>query len=166
MSFKEISIKDVETSPAELFGDRWALIGSGDIDNHNIMTASWGMLGKLWNKDVAFIFIRPQRYTYEIIEKEDYFTVNFLSGKYKDALNICGAASGRDCDKFERANLSPYYVEGTTAVEQANLVVVCKKIAITDMKPEDFISDEIDGFYKDKDYHRVYVGEIIKVLEK
>lgn len=166
MSFKEISIKDVSISPSELYGDKWALIGSGDQDRHNIMTASWGMLGKLWNKDVAVVFIRPPRYTYEIIEDEEYFTVNFLSEKYREALNICGVASGRDCDKFEHVGLSPYYVEGTTAVEQANLVVVCKKIAITDIKPEGFVDESIDSFYPKKDYHRVFVGEIIKVLQK
>ncbi|MEG1244309.1 MAG: flavin reductase, partial [Oscillospiraceae bacterium] len=116
--------------------------------------------------DVAVIFIRPQRYTFDIIENSEYFTVNFLSGKYKDALNICGAASGRDCDKFERVSLSPHYVDGTTAVEQATLAIVCKKIATTDMKPEDFLDKSIEGFYPGKDYHRVFVGEIVRVLEK
>lgn len=47
------------------------------------MTVSWGGLGELWGKDVAFIFIRPQRYTYEFIERENYFTMSFFGGEQK-----------------------------------------------------------------------------------
>lgn len=165
MSFKEIEMKDLSVAPCELFGTKWALIGAGDEKENNIMTASWGMLGKLWHKDVAVAFIRPQRHTYKIVEKCDYFTLSFLPEKYRDALKLCGSTSGRDGDKFESAKLTPHYVEGTTAVEESDLVLVCKKIAITDFDPAGFIDENVDeNIYPDKDYHRAYVGEIVKVL--
>ena len=166
MSFKEIEIKELTVSPGELFGTKWTLIGAGDKEDHNIMTASWGMLGKLWHKDVAVIFIRPQRHTYKIVEETDSFTLSFLPEEHRDALSFCGKASGKDVDKFEKAGLTPCYVDDTTAVEEANLVMVCKKLAITDFDPADFIDESIDDFYPTKDYHRAYVGEITKVFVK
>jgi len=166
MSFKDIDIKDITESAPEMFGDGWALIGAGDEGNHNIMTVSWGMLGRLWNKDVATVFIRPQRHTFDLVNSEDFFTINFFDEKYRGALNVCGEASGVDCDKFELAKLTPYYVDGTTAVEQSKYFLVCKKIAKTEMKPEDFLDESINKFYPDNDYHTVFVGEIIKVLKK
>ena len=166
MSFKDINIRDINESSPELFGDRWALIGAGDEKNHNIMTVSWGTLGRLWNKDVATVFIRPQRHTFDLIDNEDFFTINFLDEKYRESLNICGARSGADCDKFELAKLTPHYTDGTTAVEQSSYFIVCKKIAKTEMKPEDFLDESISKFYKDNDFHSVFIGEIIKVCKK
>lgn len=165
MGFKEIELKDLKVAPSELFGTKWALIGAGDESKHNIMTASWGMLGKLWRKDVALAFIRPQRYTYQLVEDNDMFTLSFFVENYREALNICGSKSGRDGDKFEMAGLTPYSVEGTTAVKEANIVLVCKKMAITDFDPSGFVDETLDEtFYSAKDYHRAYVGEVVKVL--
>ncbi len=166
MSFKEINIKDISESATELFGKRWALIGAGDENSSNIMTASWGTLGRLWNKDVAIIFVRPQRHTFGLIDKDELFTINFLDEQYRDALKICGEKSGKDYDKFELAKLNPYYVEGTTAVDESRYSIVCKKIAKTEMSPADFLDQAIEGFYPNKDYHYIFIGEIIKVLEK
>lgn len=166
MSFKEINIKDIPECPTELFGKRWALLGAGNEENHNIMTASWGTLGRLWNKDVAVIFVRPQRHTFELIEQEDFFTINFLDEDYRTALKLCGEKSGKDIDKFKASELTPYYVENTTAVEQSKYSIVCKKISKSKMDPSGFLDETIKGFYKDLDYHFVFVGEIIKVLEK
>ena len=44
-----------------LIGKEWMLITAGNIQHFNTMTASWGGLGWLWNKPVAFIFVRPER---------------------------------------------------------------------------------------------------------
>ena len=165
MPNKEISVRDIE-SPVKLFADNWSLIAAGDENNHNCMTASWGAVGRLWNKDVAIIFIRPQRYTYEFTEACDKFTINFLDEKYRDALNFCGKASGRDGDKFLSCGITPQYVENTTAVSEAKYSLICKKIAYEDMIPEGFIADDIKNNYQNNDYHRIYVGEIIKVLSE
>ena len=55
----------------ETIDKEWLLVCSGDKDNFNMMTASWGCLGWLWNKPVAVVFIRPERHTHELIEKND-----------------------------------------------------------------------------------------------
>ena len=73
----KINPKEIKENIISLFDDNWSLITAGDEKGYNTMTASWGGIGELWNKDVCFIFIRPQRYTYEFVEKNDLFTVSF-----------------------------------------------------------------------------------------
>ena len=74
-----------ETKPELLTGEvferiskQWMLITAGPEKNCNTMTASWGGLGILWGKPVSTIYIRPQRYTREFVEREDYYTLSFL----------------------------------------------------------------------------------------
>ena len=71
-NFTEIDVKNPELNPFTKIGKEWMLITAGNEDNFNTMTASWGGLGVLWNKNVAFTFIRPSRYTHEFTEKEDW----------------------------------------------------------------------------------------------
>ena len=73
---KEVTIEAIAQENAfELIGKEWMLVTGGTKDNFNMMTASWGGIGWLWNKPVAFIFIRPERYTYPLIEKNDQLTL-------------------------------------------------------------------------------------------
>lgn len=130
------------------------------------MTASWGGMGELWNKDVCFIFVRPQRYTYEFLEKNEKFTLSFYGAEWKKALSFCGTKSGRDFDKAKETGLIPKFIDETTTFEQAEITIVCKKIAFQDMSPEGFIDKSIEKNYAAKDYHRIYVGEILEVYVK
>lgn len=88
---KKINVRDIKTSPVELIGDDWALLTAGTPDKFNTMTVSWGALGEMWGRDAAFVFVRPQRYTFEFIEQSDIFTLSFYGSEYKDALRLCGA---------------------------------------------------------------------------
>ena len=58
-AFKEITPKEITNNPFELIGDDWALVTSGSKDKFNTMTVSWGGVGVMWGKPVAFTFIRP-----------------------------------------------------------------------------------------------------------
>ena len=158
---KEISIKELKESAVSLFDDRWALITAGNKESWNTMTASWGALGELWNKDVCFCFIRPQRYTYEFTEREELFTVSFFGEEYKKALAFCGRNSGRDVDKAKEAGLTPAEIKGSMSFEEAEIVLVCKKLAFQDIDPKGFLDESIENNYNG-DYHRVYIGEIVK----
>lgn len=165
--FTEISAKELNENPFKLIGDEWTLITAGTPDNYNTMTASWGGLGVLWNKNVVTIYIRPQRYTYEFIENNDYFTLSFFTQEYKKDLTFCGRHSGREYDKAKECGLTPIKIDETTTFDQAKLVLVCKKLYHDDIKPENFHDDLIDNQnYPNKDYHRLYIGEIIKVYSK
>lgn len=94
-----------------------------------MMTASWGCLGWLWNKPVAVVFIRPERFTHELIEANDTMTLSFLghSEEARKIYNFCGSKSGRDLDKCEATGLKPVVLEGgSIGFEQARLTLECK----------------------------------------
>lgn len=166
MPFKEINVRDIKKSPIQLIADDWALVTAGDLNSHNTMTVSWGGVGELWGKDVSFIFIRPQRYTLEFINKSEFYSVCFFSESKNKALKFCGAHSGRDFDKDKEANLTATFAEKAPFYEEANLVLICRKMAVQDIKPQGFLDSTIDKWYPDKDYHKMFVGAIEKVLIK
>lgn len=167
MAFQEISIDSLEFNPFHKIQKEWMLITAGDEKKSNTMTASWGGLGIMWGKNIATAYIRPQRYTKEFVDANEDFTLSFLPEEYRKALSVCGSVSGRDGDKWSASGLHPYYVDGTTAVEEANLIFVCKKQYHQEMKPECFDEKENDTkWYPEKDYHTMYMGEIVKVLRR
>lgn len=166
MSFKEIDIRNSKFSPFKLIGDEWMLVTSGNKQSFNTMTASWGGIGVLWNKNVVFSFIRPQRYTYEFIENNDYYTLSFYPSEYKDALALCGSKSGRDVDKVKETGLTPNFSEKAVFFEEASLVLVCKKLYSQFIEPNCFIDADISDNYPLKDYHKMYVGDIVKAFVK
>ncbi len=168
MIFKEANIEDVRESAPKLIGKEWMLITAGNDSLFNTMTASWGGLGHLWNKNVAFIFVRPQRYTFEFTEREDTFTISFFTEEYRKALNICGSKSGRNTNKVEEAGLTPYALpDGSMAFEQARMVMVCKKLYADFLDPKAFVDTAaVSKWYPTNDFHKMYVGEIIKVYRK
>ena len=164
---REISPRDIDKNAIRLITEDWALLTAGNADGWNTMTVSWGGLGELWGKDVAFVFVRPQRYTKEFIDGSEYFTLSFFDESYKGALRVCGTKSGRDIDKAKETGLTPVFENGTTHLAQAELVIVCKKLYAQDMTPDCFVDKSIiDENYKANDFHTSYVGEIIKVLKK
>ncbi len=161
---KEINIRELKDNFVKMINDDWALLTAGTIADFNTMTISWGGIGELWNKDVCFIFVRPQRYTYEFLEKNDYFSLSFFAGEYKKELGICGSKSGRDIDKMSETGFTPIDMENAVGYEQAKVNVVLKKLAYQDMKPDGFLDESIMKNYANNDFHRVYVGEIVKVV--
>ncbi len=166
MSFQKIDICEVGQSAVKMISDDWALVTAGDEQKWNTMTISWGGLGELWGEDVAFIFIRPQRYTYEFVEKNELFSVSFFGGACKKELSVCGSTSGRNTDKAAATGLMPVVLDGIVTFEQAETVLVCQKIAFQDLDPAGFLDKGIEENYPSKDYHRMYVGKILKTYKK
>lgn len=164
--YKETDIREIKESAQKLIADDWMLVTAGDESAWNTMTASWGGLGELWGKDAAFVFIRPQRYTLEFVEKSERFTLSFFGGKFKKEMKICGSVSGRDTDKAAEAGVSPLFTDGTAAVSGAEIVLTCRKMAVQDIEPEGFIDPSIMKWYPENDFHRVYIAEIEKVYIK
>nr|UWI48994.1 flavin reductase [Clostridioides difficile] len=167
MGFKEVKIEELQFNPFTKIGKEWLLITAGNSDKFNTMTASWGGVGVYWSKNVVTTYIRPQRYTKEFVDNNDTFTIAFFDEKYREALNICGTISGRDTNKVEKAELTPYFVDNTVAFEEANMIMVCKKLYHDTMPPENFDAKENDEkWYPNKDYHTMYISEVVKVLIK
>lgn len=140
MAFREIKIEELQFNPFTKIGKEWLLITAGDEKKHNTMTASWGGVGVLWGKNVVTTYIRPQRYTKEFVDAQDVFTITFFGENCREALALCGKVSGRDGDKIKEAGLTPYFVDGTTAFEEAEMIFVCRKLYADEIKPEKFIA--------------------------
>ncbi len=160
---REITPYEIENA-MKLIGKDWMLITASDGKRVNTMTASWGNMGVLWGKNVCTVYIRPQRYTFGLVESSERFSLSFFDEKYRDALKICGTLSGRDCDKFQSAGLSPSSLDGVPIVNGARLIVICKKLYADDIKRENFLVSEPLSNYKANDFHRFYICEIEKVL--
>lgn len=165
--FQQIDVKQWNQNVFSAIGDQWMLITAGTKDRCNTMTASWGGLGVLWGKPVATAYIRPQRYTKEFVDAQDCFTLSFFGEEHRKALALCGAKSGREIDKAaqcgftvaESACGAPYF-------EEAQLVLVCRKLYVDTIKPECFLDRECDTrWYPEHDYHTVYIGAITEALQ-
>ena len=163
--FITISPYELEGNPFQMIDKQWMLITAGNEEKANTMTASWGGLGVLWFKPVSFAFIRPTRYTYEFTEREDAYSLCFFSEEYRDALKLCGTVSGRDRDKIAEAGLTLRYEDGVPYFDEADTVMICRKMAVQDMDPAGFVDPTVEKHYNN-DYHRVYIGEITKVLKQ
>ncbi|MDO4466526.1 MAG: flavin reductase [Bacillota bacterium] len=164
MSFQEISTKELMMNPFDKISNEWMLISAQKEGKMNTMTASWGMVGHLWGKDVVQVFIRPQRYTKEFVDNSDTFTISFFNGDYKKELGYLGSKSGRNEDKVASVNFHPTIVGEAATFEEASLAIVCKKVYIDEIKEEKFLDQEkIDKWYPQKDYHTCYIGEIVNV---
>lgn len=163
--FKEVKIEELNFNPFSKIGKEWMLITAGDENKYNTMTASWGGVGVFWGKNVVTAYIRPQRYTKEFVDDKTTFTIAFFNEEYRRALSICGSVSGRDKDKIKEAGLTPYFIDETVAFEEANMILECKKLYHGELPAENFDDREADGkFYPNKDYHVMYIAEILKVL--
>ena len=165
--FSTIQPDEISVNTFKIIGSDWILISAGNIESYNMMTASWGGFGVLWNKKVCFCFIRPVRYTFEFMEKNQSFTFNFFDPSYKKTLEYCGSISGRDVNKTESTGLTPIQNDfGSVYFEEASLVLACRKIYFQDINPEHFLDNDIENNYPEEDYHRMYIGEILRCLKK
>ncbi len=167
MAFVTRRPEEMAGNPFSMIGDEWMLITAGDEKKCNTMTADWGGLGVVWNKPVSFIFVRPQRYTYQFVEAQPGYTLSFFDAEWKKQMAYLGTASGRDEDKIAKAGLTLAFSDGLPYFEEARLVLVCRKLYRQDLRQDCFVDTATDrASYPERDYHRLYVGEVLRVLER
>lgn len=148
---KEIKHENFQENAFEMIGKDWLLITAEKDGKVNTMTASWGGVGILWNKKVAYIFIRPQRYTKEFVDFSDRLSVCVLPNSYRKELSYLGNVSGKDEDKISNANLKVQKYEDVPYFDEARLTLICRKLYAQDLKEEYFIEkDIIDKWYPQK----------------
>lgn len=166
MAFNKINILSENFNPFVKVGGDWVLLTAGSDDSFNTMTASWGGVGVMWNKNVFTAVIRPSRYTYEFVDREDTFSVSMFGGKQHDALALCGAKSGRDCDKVAETGLTPVFLDGTPAFEEAEMILICRKLYRQPLTSDGFVDKTIPDANGSQPLHVAFVGEIIAAYKK
>ena len=165
--FNELKISDIRVNPFEEIGNSWMLVTAKKENAVNTMTASWGALGIMWGKPVSFIGIRPQRYTKEFVDFSDEFSICFFDESYKDKLEYLGKVSGRHENKIDKSGLTLIDYDNIPIFAEAKLAFICKKLYSQSLAPNCFIDINLDNtWYKNKDYHTIYISEIIKAIEK
>ncbi len=163
-----IDFSTIQSNAAALIGQQWMLITAGKPGtcgkDWNTMTASWGGLGFLWGKPVAYIFVRPNRHTHQFIEAEQGLTLSFFPEECRKHLAYCGRTSGRDVDKMAETGMKPLTLDsGLVSFEGAELVLECRKLFRTRLQEADFIdwSEVSPRWYaEDNPLHDMYICEI------
>ena len=173
VALKEINFEELQLNPMTLIGQEWMLVTAGNEERGvNTMTAAWGHLGAIWELPdrkttlpTAVAYVRPQRYTKVFMDREAYFTLTMFDPEWRKTLGYLGTVSGRDEDKIGKSGLTPVYTEETTWFEEAKLVFVCRKLYQGELLETGFVDQELlDRDYPKRDFHTMYIGEIVKVL--
>lgn len=166
---KTIAPAQIADNFIDIIGREWMLVTAGTPENFNMMTASWGGAGYLWNKPVATIFVRPERYTYEFIEKTGRFSLSFLGDEHKGVHKVTGSKSGCDTDKVAEAGLHPLFTEtGGIFYEETRLGLECKVLYADRIEASNFLDPALAGqWYGAKGgFHKMYVAEITAAYVK
>lgn len=167
-NFKEVQAEKLNGNTFDMIGKKWMLVTAEKKDGQiNTMTASWGGLGVLWGKNVAFAFIRPQRYTKEFVDEAEKLSLTFFDESFRKKLGYLGTVSGRDENKIEKAELTVIHEDGVPHFQEAEVTLICRKMYAQPLEEKWFLDKEADKkWYEEKDYHIMYVVEVEKVLVK
>lgn len=166
-AFKTVSTDELKFDPFTKIGKGWMLVTAESKGKVNCMTASWGGVGILWNRPVAMIFLRHSRYTKELVDDSDFFSITtFEVPQYREMLSYMGSVSGRKEDKISKMGLTVDHCDGVPFFDEASYVVICKKLCRQEIQKENISEEILRTMYPEKDYHCMYIGEIVKVLKK
>ena len=148
-TFQPYPMNMLEFNPFQKIGNEWAAVTAEADGKVNAMTVSWGGVGVMWGKNVATIYIRDSRYTKELIDGSDTFSINFFEDNHMHStLSYLGN-----------------HMMDTPFLDEAKFVILCKKLSATRMTADQFIEPTIaDKWYADGDMHTMYIGEIVDIL--
>lgn len=158
----QLDVHALKDNVFEKLNHRWMALSATDGVRANSMTAGWGGMGVMWERDVFFCMVRPCRYTYDILENTDTVTLSFFGDGYRKELTYLGRKSGREEDKLALCGLTPVIEERDVYFREASLVLSGKIIAKMDLKSEDLVDETLEKHYPKRDYHRIYVCEMTR----
>ncbi|MBD5357867.1 MAG: flavin reductase family protein [Bacteroides sp.] len=168
-----IKATEISDNPIELFSKDFAVIAAGNREKFNELLVSWGALGTSWGNGLplAIVFVSPDRYTHEFIERCPTFSINIFPPELKKDIMFFGTHTGRDIDKVACTGLVTDFTEsGTPVFPQARLILECKKLYSHNLDKTRFSQILTDCYnnpiLKGQTPHTVYFAEIINCWEK
>jgi hypothetical protein len=170
--FNQISPEEINDNVFTLVGKDFFAITAGKLNHYNSMIGSGGGLGLLFKRPTTWCVIKADRYTLEIIQKEQTYTMSYFQDEYKKQMLFLGSKSGRDSRKMKEVELTTVQTpSGNISFKEARLIIECKLTQITTPHVDDFClqeaKDYINEAYKEKSDYRKYVfGEITHVWGK
>ncbi len=164
--YKLVAPELLRKNPFQMFGKDWMLITAGNKEKVNTMTASWGGLGVMYGKNVAYVVIRPHRYTKEFVDQEETFSLSFFDKSYRKTMSYLGTVSGRNEDKITKSKLTVVRYGDTPYFDEARLVFICKKLFKQALNPDSLLYEQLkQTWYPGGDNHTLYIAEITDVLQ-
>lgn len=167
-NWKKISPQEIKNNPVTLCENLLAL-ASGKEGDMNAMTIGWMTMGWLWSDPVAVVYVSPDRYTFEFMENNEYFTITAFPKEDREKLMFIGTHSGRDGDKIKDAGLTVEYTElGNPTFTNGTLMIECRKIYSDPIDSSVMDKDIRKKFYEDykQTVHHLFVGKIVNVWIK
>jgi len=170
--FKEISPEEISDDVFTLAGKIFPVITAGKEAHYNSMTASGGGFGLLFMKPTTWCILRSDRYTLELMQKEQTYTMSYFPDEYKKEVLFLGSKSGRESEKMKEVALTGVQTpSGNISFQEAELIIECKLAALLSPQPHDFCSQEAQAYveeaYKESNVYRKFVfGEITHVWSR
>ena len=128
-----------------------ALISCGTMERPNVMTAAWvGIINS--DPPRAYVSIRPDRYSHEIITKDMNFVINVTTEKLKFATDYCGVRSGRNENKFQNCNITPIesFEVASPSIAESPVSLECRVFDIISLGSHDmFLADIVSVSVED-----------------
>lgn len=122
-------------------------------DDYNVLTVSWtGTICS--NPPMCYVSIRPERYSYDIIKRTGAFVINLTNRDLEYATDFCGVKSGRECNKFEMAKLTPQKSEFVDApiILEAPVSIECRVVDVKPLGSHDMFIAEVVNVVVDDSY--------------
>ncbi len=159
---KDISYQEYASTVLETIS-KGAFLTTSSGGRSNTMTIGWGSIGVMWGLPVFTVMVRESRYTYELIENSNAFTVSIPLHDMQAELALCGSKSGRDMDKFSAAKLQPQPGKkvAVPVIGGCGLHYECEILYKSPMDPAQLDAGVQQTFYKAGDYHTYYYGKIV-----
>ncbi|MGI6070235.1 MAG: flavin reductase family protein [Blautia sp.] len=119
----------------------------------NIITVAW--TGTVCtNPPMAYISVRPSRYSYEMLKKTGEFVINLTTEKLVYATDYCGVRSGRDVDKFKETGLTPEKASYVKApmIAEAPVSIECRVKSVQHLGSHDLFLADVLCVHADEKY--------------
>ncbi len=124
--------------------------------NTNLFTVAW--TGTVCSDPpMVSISVRPERYSYHMIEETGEFVVNLTTEELVYATDYCGVKSGRDVDKWKEMHLTPIPAQHVAApmLQESPVNLECRvtqklELGSHDMFLADVLAVHIDERYMDE----------------
>ncbi len=165
-----MAFEDYSTHPFTKFDKDWALLTAGTMDDFNSMTISWGGMGTMWSSPVAFLVVKPSRYTSDFLKRHDEITLSWYPRSERKALGIFGTQSGRDTDKVKETGFTPVEIEGAVTYREAEETLICRKLFMQQLDLN-LVPQEIrNTFYlpgtKEGFMHQLVIARVLSIHTK
>ena len=168
--FQPYPIEELDFNPFKSFKEDGAVLVANDADNNRVNATSVnnGSVGVMFGRNTATIYLPVTKYTTELLEKDDYVTINFFDMTkkgIKSTMKFLDKATGRNEDKISavgmHVNIDPDY--DVPFLDEANFVILCRIVAKSELSENSLLHSNKKIIEKFEGHDQVlFLTEIIK----